>query len=104
MRSASQIRIVTDSSCDLPKSEVDRLGVIVVPLAVSFGSEVLLDGDLTHDEYWERTKGPFWPTSSRPSVGAFEEAFAPLVEGDIEATVDGVTCHARDDRDTIFRR
>lgn len=80
MMSASQIRIVTDSSCDLPKSEVDHLGVIVVPLAVSFGSGVLLDGDLTHDEYWERTKGRFWPTSSQPSVGVFEEAFAPLVE------------------------
>jgi len=76
----SKIRIVTDSSCDLPKSEADSLGVAVVPLSVAFGPEVLYDGELSHDEYWEKTRGPFWPQTSQPSVGAFEEAFAPLVD------------------------
>jgi DegV family protein with EDD domain len=76
----SKISIVTDSSCDLAKSEIDSLGVTVLPLSVAFGPEVFYDGDLPHDEYWEKTKGPFWPKSSQPSVGAFEEAFARLVD------------------------
>lgn len=76
----SKIRIVADSSSDLPKSEADRLGITLIPLSVSFGPEIFYDGDLSHDEYWEKTKGPFWPTTSQPSVGAFERAFASLVD------------------------
>jgi DegV family protein with EDD domain len=48
----------------------------VVPLSVTFGSDVLFDGELSHDEYWEKTRGPVWPKSSQPSVGAFEEVFS----------------------------
>jgi DegV family protein with EDD domain len=76
----TKLRIVADSSCDLSTGEADRLGVVMVPLAVCFGPEVFLAGELSHDEFWEKTKGPFWPTSSQPSVGAFEEAFAALVD------------------------
>ncbi|TKJ28700.1 MAG: hypothetical protein CEE40_10915 [Chloroflexi bacterium B3_Chlor] len=89
----SKIRVVTDSTCDLPKGEVDRLGVVVVPLSVSFGPEVFLDGELTHDEFWEKTKGPFWPKSSQPSVGAFEEVFAPLVEEGYRVLCLTITSH-----------
>ncbi|NIN66478.1 MAG: DegV family EDD domain-containing protein [Anaerolineae bacterium] len=76
----SKIGIVTDSSCDLSRAEANRLGVVLVPLAVSFGPETYLDGELSHDGFWEKAEGPYWPTSSQPSVGAFEEAFAPLVD------------------------
>jgi DegV family protein with EDD domain len=76
----SKVGIVTDSSCDLSRAEADHLGVIMVPLAVSFGPEVFLAGELSHDEFWEKTKGRFWPTTSQPSSGAFEEAFASMVD------------------------
>ena len=58
VRAASLIKVVTDSSCDLSRSEIDSLGVTVVPLSVSFGSDVFFDGELSNDEYWEKTKGP----------------------------------------------
>lgn len=80
MMDGSKIGIVTDSSCDLSRAEADRLGVVMVPLAVSFGPEVFFGGEFSHDEFWEKTKGPFWPTTSQPSIGAFEEAFAALVD------------------------
>jgi DegV family protein with EDD domain len=76
----SKIKIVTDSSSDLCKSEADCLGVTVVPLSVSFGPQIFYDGDLSSDEYWDKAKGPFWPATSQPSVGAFERAFASLVD------------------------
>ena len=33
------IRIVTDSSCDLPQSMVDELKISIVPLSIRFGDE-----------------------------------------------------------------
>lgn len=76
----SKIRIVTDSSSDLPRPSADSLGVTVVPLSLSFGPEIFYDGDLSPDQYWDKARGPFWPQTSQPSVGAFERAFATLVD------------------------
>ena len=33
------IRIVTDSSCDLPQQVADALGISIVPLKISFGND-----------------------------------------------------------------
>lgn len=89
----SKTRIVTDSSSDLSKPQADRLGVTVVPLSVSFGAEVFNDGDLSHDGYWEKAKGPSWPKTSQPSVGAFEEAFARLVDEGCQVLCLTLTSH-----------
>ncbi len=39
-----RVAIVTDSGSDLPATEVDRLGIHVVPLRLSFGEREYLDG------------------------------------------------------------
>jgi DegV family protein with EDD domain len=75
-----KVKVVADSTCDLSHAEADSLGIVIVPLSVSFGPEVYYDGQLSSDEYWEKAKGPFWPKTSQPSAGAFEEAFARHVE------------------------
>lgn len=77
---AAKVGIVTDSTCDLSRAEIESLGVVVVPLSVSFGAEVFYDGELSKDDYWEKTKGQFWPKTSQPSLGAFDRAFARQVE------------------------
>jgi DegV family protein with EDD domain len=76
----ARIKVVTDSTCDLSKDELEALGLTMVPLSVSFGSEVFYDGQLSKDEYWEKTRGPFWPQTSQPPAGAFQEAFARQVD------------------------
>lgn len=78
------IRVVTDSSCDLPHEVVEELGIVVVPLVVRIGNEEFLETELSIDEYWTkveagRARGLF-PQTSQPSIGAFESVFAPLVE------------------------
>ena len=78
--SKAGVRVVTDSTCDLSHAEIDNLGVVVVPLTVSFGQEVFYDGQLSKDEYWEKADGPFWPKTSQPSLGAFDRAFARQVD------------------------
>jgi len=76
----SVIRIVTDSSCDLPRELLNRLKIVVVPLVVHFGTESYSDGELPPQAFWERAvEGPA-PQTSRPSPGTFEEIFRGLVE------------------------
>jgi DegV family protein with EDD domain len=65
----------------------------VVPLSVSFGSDVLFDGELSNDEYWERTKGPFWSKTSQPSVRAFEDVFARSVGEGVRLLCLTITSH-----------
>ena len=37
------VRIVTDSSCDLPQAMADALGIRIVPLSVRFGDTEYID-------------------------------------------------------------
>jgi DegV family protein with EDD domain len=71
------VRIVTDSTADIPPEIVDELGIIVVPLQVTFGDESYRDGvDLPPDTFYRRlAKSAVLPTTSQPSVAAFEEAY-----------------------------
>ena len=74
------IRIVTDSSCDLPDEVVARHRLTVVPLTIRFGDEEFVDREeLSKDEFWERlTGGEALPETAAPSVGRFLEAFGRL--------------------------
>ena len=72
------IKIVTDSTSDLPLDLAERLGITVVPLNVHFGlDEVFKDGiDITADQFYERLiTGEQLPTTSQPSPGDFIEAY-----------------------------
>ena len=77
------IRVVTDSSCDLPPEMLEELGIIVVPLVVRIGREEFLETDLSIDEYWTKVRAAraqgIFPQTSQPSLGVFESVFAPLV-------------------------
>lgn len=74
------IRIVTDSSCDLPDAVVERHRITVVPLTIRFGDEDLVDREeLSVDEFWSRlTTGDVTPETAAPSVGRFQEAYRTL--------------------------
>ena len=73
------IRIVTDSSCDLPPHLVEAFEIEVVPLIVRFGSDVYRDGELSAEEFWEKASGPHHPETSQPAVGMFEAVFERLL-------------------------
>jgi DegV family protein with EDD domain len=74
------IRVVTDSSCDLPQSLVDALRIEVVPLTIRFGDEEFVDREeLTTDEFWSRLEhSKLLPETAAPSAGAFEAKFRAL--------------------------
>jgi DegV family protein with EDD domain len=75
------IRVVTDSSCDLPPELLREYGIAVVPLIVNFGMQSYHDGALSVEQFWEKAAQGHLPNTSQPSVGMFEEVFGRLVTG-----------------------
>lgn len=71
------VRIVTDSTCDLPPELAAQHGITVVPLTVFFGEDAYLDGvEISADEFYERQQGSsVLPRTSQPSVELFQESY-----------------------------
>lgn len=71
------IRIVTDSTSDLPAEICRELGITVVPLTVMFGEQGYRDGvDLSPNEFYKKLiESDRLPTTSQPSAGVFAEAY-----------------------------
>lgn len=77
------VRIVTDSTSDLPRELAREHGIHVVPAIVNFGLESFREGvDLSTGEFFARlVASPTLPTTSQPSVGEFMEAYAQAGQG-----------------------
>ncbi len=75
------VRIVTDSTCDLPPDLIEAHRLTVVPLTVSFGEEALLDGvDIQAEAFYARMKSfDGLPRTSQPTVQRFKETYEPLL-------------------------
>jgi DegV family protein with EDD domain len=75
------IRIVTDSSCDLPAEAIDAGRIIVVPLTIRFGDEEFIDrAEISVDDFWARMEdAAALPETATPSVGRFHQAYRDLV-------------------------
>ncbi len=74
------IRIVTDSSCDIPAELIARHEITIVPLTIRFGDEEFVDSvELSTDQFWDRlTAGAGLPETAAPSAGAFLDAYQKL--------------------------
>ena len=76
------IKIVTDSTCDLPPEFFRQYEIAVVPINILFGSESYLDG-VTIDRatfYRKIEELGIVPKTSQPSAGQFEEAYSRLAD------------------------
>ena len=79
------VRIVTDSTSDLPPTLASQHEIEVVPLNVHFANEVYKDGtEITADQFFEKLiNGPIHPTTSQPSIGEFVDVYKKIAaEGD----------------------
>ncbi|MBD3234902.1 MAG: DegV family EDD domain-containing protein [candidate division Zixibacteria bacterium] len=91
--STKTVRIVTDSTADLPPAVVDEYDISVVPLKVLFGTEEYADGvDLTPDSFLEKlsTNNTF-PKTSQPASEEFRQQYETLLESG--STEDVVSIH-----------
>jgi fatty acid kinase fatty acid binding subunit len=75
------VRIVTDSTADIPAEQARALGITVVPLTVFFGDEAYLDGvELDNAAFYQKLlTSKVTPRTSQPSPAAFLEAFTNLI-------------------------
>jgi fatty acid kinase fatty acid binding subunit len=76
------IRIVTDSTCDLPAEIINRYGIHVVPLYINVGRQGYLDGiDISRFEFYGRLPTfPEYPTTAVPSTERFHAAYNTLAD------------------------
>ena len=76
-QATATIALVADSSCDLPRSEVERLNVHIVPIRLNFGEERLIDGiSISPLEFYERlASSPVHPMTSQPPPSDFARMF-----------------------------
>ncbi|MDD9267930.1 DegV family protein [Paenibacillus sp. GCM10023248] len=65
------IKIITDSSCDLPKMIVDELGISIVPLSVHFGEKCMSPHMDLCDFYARMKTESVLPKTSSPSPQHF---------------------------------
>lgn len=91
MSTTRTVAIVTDSTCDLSAETAAAHGITVVPLNVHFGETVYADQvEITTDEFMEKmSTSSVLPTTSQPSVGAFETVFRQVAE---EQGVSEIVC------------
>lgn len=77
-----RIKLVTDSTSDLPAAVVRELGITVVPALIQFGDKVYHDGvDLSTDEFYRQLQtNSFLPKTSPASPGTFGEVYTRLAQ------------------------
>jgi DegV family protein with EDD domain len=76
-----RVAIVTDSGADIPEAEIERLGILTVPVRIHFGTRSYLDKvSMTPQEFYrELTENPLHPKTSQPPPGDFRRMFEFLV-------------------------
>jgi DegV family protein with EDD domain len=74
------LKIVTDSTADLPPRLAGDLGVTVVPVYVRFGDQVYRDRvDISEDEFYQRLlHDPIHPSTTQPTPQDFADVYQKL--------------------------
>ncbi|HTK07800.1 MAG TPA: DegV family protein [Ktedonobacteraceae bacterium] len=75
------VRIVTDSTVDLPIAQAEAEGITIVPLSVFFEDEAYLDGvELDNAGFYRKlATSKSLPRTSQPPPAAFQEAYTRLI-------------------------
>ena len=74
------VKLVTDSTCDLPRDLAAQWDLTVIPCNVHFDDVVYKDGiDIGPDEFYQKlVTSPRLPTTAQPSVNDFLQVYEPL--------------------------
>jgi len=74
------IKIVTDSTADIPQALAEELGITVVPLYVQFGHNTYRDRiDISEEEFYQRLlSDPAHPSTSQPTPQDFADIYNKL--------------------------
>lgn len=76
------IRIVTDSTCDLPQNLVDKHNITIAPLYIQFGEEEFIDGvEMTREAFYNRLgSSPEQATTATPGIKKMVQIYEALAK------------------------
>ncbi|WP_152394702.1 DegV family protein [Paenibacillus guangzhouensis] len=89
----SNIRVFSDSTCDLPPELREQYQIGIIPLYVTFGEEAYRDGeDITPIQLYQKVDivGSL-PKTAAPSPGDFIKAFTPAIEAGHDVIFIGIS-------------
>lgn len=73
------IKIVTDSTADVPSPFLERYDIRMVPINIQFGSETYEEGiTIDRPTFFQKLEGDIMPTTSQPSPGQFTKVYEEL--------------------------
>ncbi len=97
---SKKIKIITDSTSDIPPEVAKKLNIDVVPLNIFFGEEKFKDGvTISASEVYQKlqeNKGP-WPTTSQPAARdllpyynkAFDDGYETVISVHVTSNMSG---------------
>ena len=93
MNQPGTVAIVTDSGADIPPSEIERLGINMVPVRLSFGDREFLDGiSLTSQEFYAMlAESQEAPLTSQPPMQDFSRVYSLLTSHGYEVISIGLS-------------
>ena len=96
-----KIGFVTDSTSDIPAALAEQYGIEIVPAIVNMNGKSYADGlEISREDFYKRLPGlsPL-PTTSSPSVGAFQVCYEKLLRAGSESVI---SIHPPNDLSGIF--
>lgn len=78
----AKIKLVTDSTADLPQEYYERYGIAVIPMLINFGEEGYRDGvDITPEEFYAKLVSyDGFPTTAQITPGVFIKEYQKWAE------------------------
>ncbi|KAB3529159.1 DegV family protein [Alkaliphilus serpentinus] len=78
----TEVKIITDSTADLPIEIIKELDISIIPLYVTFNEEVFRDGiDMITTELYEKVESEgMLPKTAAPSPADFHNVFKPFID------------------------
>jgi DegV family protein with EDD domain len=85
----ARVRVISDSSCDLPEEFVRQYDIEIVSLSIRFGDEEFTDRvDLTPAQFWAKCKASkTLPATAAPSPGSFQAAYERAKQDGCDAVI-----------------
>jgi DegV family protein with EDD domain len=76
------VRIITDSTCDLPAAIISRYRIRVIPIYIHVDGQDYIDGiDITREEFYRKLPTfPSQPTTAVPSMHKFRAIYDALAD------------------------
>jgi DegV family protein with EDD domain len=81
-----RVALITDSTCDIPSTLIERYDIVVVPLHVIWGDETFRDRvDMEPQAFYRRlTEDPEYPTTAHPTPDGFLATYREALRGSAE--------------------